>query len=126
MSQIYTIGRKNSKRADILIDNKTVSSIHAKVWYDDYSQNFWIEDLKSTNHTYIIHKGEKIMVNSPCKVFSVDSIVLGEKQIPFSYFLQSINSYKSEKREDIVEVMSVERCRACGSPKTIGRPCDKC
>ena len=126
MSKIYTIGRKNSKRADILIDNSTVSSVHAQVWYDDYSQSFWIEDLKSTNHTYIIQEGERKKVNFPCKISPVDIVVLGEKQIAFSYFIRLMNLPKNEQKENKIEGMRIERCRVCGSPKKVGQPCNKC
>jgi pSer/pThr/pTyr-binding forkhead associated (FHA) protein len=127
MSKVYTIGRESARKADILIDNSTISGVHAKIWFDESSGSFWIEDLESRNRTYIIREGSKKRVTSPKKVYSSDIIVLGRKQIPFSRFLESVNGGENRSRkESLKSTMNIERCRNCGSPKVIGQPCSKC
>lgn len=127
MSKVYTIGRENARKADILIDNSTISGLHAKIWFDDSSGSFWIEDLKSQNGTYIIREGSKSKVSFSIKVYASDVIILGKKQLPFSLFLESVSENRSRDDTDNAKsTMNIERCRNCGSPKVIGQLCNKC
>lgn len=129
----YTIGRRDANKADILIEHKTISGIHAKVWFNNSNGTFWIEDLNSLNHTYISRSGQKVQVTSSMQLLSSDIIILGTKEIPFYVILEKINSEevtpKSESydsRDSSRSVMNIERCLVCGSPKTVGQKCTKC
>lgn len=82
MTKIFIIGRNpNAASGEIPIvvndPSKKVSSNHCRVLYDN--GNFYIEDLISTNGTYV--DGEK--VNSRTRVTEASRITLGES-FPFS------------------------------------------
>lgn len=62
-----TIGR--SPQCDLMIDDNTVSSIHAQVYFDDRLQDVCIQDRDSLNglfiddkptHLNVLHDGNKI------------------------------------------------------------------
>lgn len=55
---ITRIGRLNSGNVDICINRNTVSAIHAQIIYKNRA--FYIEDLASTNGTYLNDREEKI------------------------------------------------------------------
>jgi len=127
----YTVGRRDANKADILIADKTISGIHAKIWFNGSNGSFWIEDLNSLNHTYILKNGIKKEVTFSTKISSSDSIIFGSKEIPFYIILEKINGKISsgidENINDISKsIINIERCVVCGSPKTIGQECTKC
>jgi len=129
----YTIGRRNANKADILIEHKTISGIHAKVWFDNSNGTFWIEDLNSLNHTYISRSGQKVQVTSSMQLLSSDIIIFGTKEIPFYVILEKINSEEitpksksHDSGDNSRSVINIERCLVCGSPKTVGQKCIKC
>ena len=130
MSKIYSIGREDARQANILIDNSTISGLHANIWFDESSGNFWIEDTRSRNGTFIIREGSKKKVKSPSKVYASDIVVLGKKQVPFSDFLESVNDKGKQghdnKSDSGRSVINMERCLNCMSPKVIGQECTKC
>jgi len=130
MSKIYSIGREDAREANILIDNSTISGLHANIWFDESSGNFWIEDTRSSNGTFIIREGSKKKVKSPSKVYASDIVVLGKKQVPFSDFLESVNDKGNQSHDNKSDsgrsVINMERCLNCMSPKVIGQECTKC
>lgn len=128
----YTIGRRDSNKADILIEHKTISGIHAKVWFNNSNGTFWIEDLNSLNHTYISRSGQKTKVTSSMQLLSSDIVFFGRKEIPFYVILEKINSEEltpksknNDSRDSSKSVINIERCLVCGTPKTIGQRCTK-
>ena len=126
----YTVGRRDANKADILIADKTISGVHAKIWFNSSNGSFWIEDLNSRNHTYILRSGEKVKVTSAIQLSASDIIILGLKEIPFYVILEKINNEISEiknenGRDSSRSVINIERCVVCGSPKTIGQKCTK-
>lgn len=58
----YTIGRKDS--CDLRIPLTSVSREHAVVYFDEEDREFVIEDLDSSNGTYV--NGEKITISGLC------------------------------------------------------------
>ena len=67
------LGRAASSNLDL--DDDYASSVHAKIWRDD--QSFVIEDLTSTNGTYV--NGHKI--TQPTRVNIGDVIRIGRSQM---------------------------------------------
>ncbi len=133
LKEEYLIGREDANRADILINNDTVSGLHAKIWYEESTGNFWIKDLQSFNGTYIIRDREFFKINNSSKIFPNDTIRFGNYEILFSQLLKSLESKGEQKRIKqhlkLVRKSSInkmQRCINCGSPKIINRPCSKC
>lgn len=72
-----TIGR--SKKCDIFINDKYLSKNHARIFFDE--DKFYIEDLKSTNGTYV--NGEKISSSHPVRIKDNDKISFGDVSFIF-------------------------------------------
>ncbi len=72
-----TIGR--SKKCDIYINDKYLSKNHARIFFDQ--DKFFIEDLKSTNGTYV--NGQKISSAHPVKIKDNDKISFGDVSFIF-------------------------------------------
>ncbi len=66
----YMIGR--SPKADIHIPDETVSSEHARVFYDH--KRWWLEDLGSSNGTYL----NELPLDQPVVLADQDLIRLGK------------------------------------------------
>ena len=52
------IGR-NAAAANLVLGATEVSGFHAKIWLDADHQKVWIEDLGSTNGTFVVRSGQK-------------------------------------------------------------------
>lgn len=65
----YRIGSRD-ERNDILLHSSAVSRHHARIWKE--GKEFFIEDLNSTNGTYI--NGEPVNVNEPRKLQYMDKV----------------------------------------------------
>ena len=68
--QKITIGRDATN--DCMIPNKTISNYHAKVYYK--KKQWWIEDLNSSNGTYI----NEVMLKKPTTITDGEKIQCGE------------------------------------------------
>lgn len=73
--QTVVLGR-SAKKADYIVDNPTVSSAHARIYITD--EGCFIEDLDSTNHTYI--NGVSIQPNIRLKLQTGDVIKLSNEE----------------------------------------------
>jgi hypothetical protein len=72
---------------DIVLDDKTVSTQHARLSY--HHNHWWLEDLDSTNGTFINQE----QVTSPAVMVSGDEVLLG--QVHFN-----INIAGEQRQED--------------------------
>lgn len=72
--QLLTIGRKEGN--DLVIDNPAISGSHAQIVQEE--ENFFIEDLGSTNGTYV--NGQKITRHI---LKSSDTVLIGNHTIEF-------------------------------------------
>ena len=72
-----TIGR--SKKCDIYINDKYLSKEHARIFFD--KDKFFIEDLNSTNGTFV--NGKEILSAHPVKLKDNDKISFGDVSFIF-------------------------------------------
>ena len=72
-----TIGR--SKKCDIYINDKYLSKEHARIFFD--RDKFFIEDLNSTNGTFV--NGKEITTAHPVKLKDNDKISFGDVSFIF-------------------------------------------
>ena len=73
--QTIVMGR-SGKKADCVVDNPTVSSAHARIYITD--EGCFIEDLNSTNHTYI--NGVSVQPNVRLKLQNGDILKLSDEE----------------------------------------------
>ncbi|TBW28254.1 FHA domain-containing protein [Gramella sp. KN1008] len=92
----FYIGR-NSKN-DLHLASPSVSGEHAKVSISDDYQSYTIEDLNSTNGTYI--NGQAVAKKELSKK---DKIVFGDKEVQTEEFFEKIKAFIHEKRTDFSE-----------------------
>jgi len=65
---------KSRKSADCIIDDSTISRVHLRI--NEESDGYYIEDLNSTNGTFL--NGEKVKPHMPLKITVGDSIRLSK------------------------------------------------
>ncbi len=126
MMKHYIIGRKSAHKADILVDDKSISARHAELSVGSNSQ-IMIRDLDSSNGTSIIREGKKMLVlNQNIQVHKSDIVIFGTKNFSVSDF---INSYLKNVQAVQNANSSNERymrCPMCGSITPHGHPCVEC
>lgn len=126
MMKQYIIGRKSAHKADILIDDKSISASHAEISVGSDLQ-ITIRDLDSSNGTSIIREGKKMrVINQNIQIHQSDIVVFGSKSFSVSDF---INSYlKNAKAAGSINSSNVRymRCPMCGSITPHGHPCVEC
>jgi len=71
------VGR--GKGSDLVLPEPTISRAHAAVGYDADTQSFFVEDLESTNGTYV--NGAQI---GHCRLKSDDQLQMGKLLIRFT------------------------------------------
>lgn len=102
----FYIGR-NSKN-DLQLASPSVSGEHAKVYISKDYQNYTIEDLNSTNGTYI--NGQAIVKKELSKK---DKIVFGDEEVQTEEFFDKIAAFIHERRtdfsEEFTELQDLER-----------------
>ncbi|KPA13563.1 Forkhead-associated domain protein [Candidatus Magnetomorum sp. HK-1] len=92
-NNVITVGRDDKN--DIVIDYPQVSSIHAKFIIDE-SGNIYLEDLESTNGTYINNR----RIKTVSKVHLEDNILFGSISFNMKIlepWLNSKSAYESDK-----------------------------
>lgn len=62
--------------ADIIVNDKSVSRMHAKIYRPNNSDDLWIQDLNSTNGTYV--NGKRLMPNEEISLKEDDEISFGK------------------------------------------------
>jgi len=77
----YEIVLGRSKTADVLIDDKTVSSKHMSITYDGL--NVYIVDLGSTNGTKL--NGSDVTPRQSIQINSGDSVLMGKTTLTFRF-----------------------------------------
>ncbi len=80
-----TIGK--AYQNSIVLDQNDISRNHARIYFDDLAQRYFLEDLRSSNGTYL--DGEKIYENEPLS--NIHVITLGER---LEFFFQVLNNEK--------------------------------
>lgn len=80
MSESYLIG--TAPACDIRIEDKYASARHARVWRDDLGK-VWVEDLGSTNGTWLdkLYTGRRVY--GPTRIFFGDVLFVGRTAIPW-------------------------------------------
>jgi hypothetical protein len=99
----FYIGRNNDN--DLKLVSPTVSGEHARILISDDYQSFILEDLDSTNGTYI--NGQAIAKKQLSKK---DKIILGKEKIQAEKLFKEIESFIHYKRTDFSkEFLSLQR-----------------
>ncbi|QCB93286.1 FHA domain-containing protein [Cellulomonas shaoxiangyii] len=78
MSASYTVGR--SPQADIHVDDEYASPLHARLYQDDAGQ-VWVEDLASTNGTFV--NDVRAPLGTPVRVGPGDTVRVGRTALPW-------------------------------------------
>lgn len=90
-NNIWSIGRADAKKCDILLNHSTVSSTHAKLSFEN--GKYFLVDNNSTNGTYILRNNQKIILNKKTEILPNDSIYIGQYKIDTMGLIElSINS----------------------------------
>jgi pSer/pThr/pTyr-binding forkhead associated (FHA) protein len=93
--KIIRIGR--SPENDIIIQDKTVSAHHLILSKDEVG-NFWMEDIGSTNGTFL---NQAFIQNQKIQIQSNDVIKIGETVLQWqNYFIENATPSDSPKIED--------------------------
>jgi ABC-type multidrug transport system ATPase subunit/pSer/pThr/pTyr-binding forkhead associated (FHA) protein len=95
LKKSFLIGR--SSEADIKVDDPTVSRKHARLYQE--GTEFWIEDLQSTNGTFL--NGERIF--GKVKLKETDTIYVGLHQFKFNEKPKDLN------KEPAIQAINVEK-----------------
>jgi pSer/pThr/pTyr-binding forkhead associated (FHA) protein len=98
------IGR--SPDAAIRVDDDYTSPRHARVWQDEHGQA-WIEDLGSTNGTWIRRPSGAVRVGGPTKIYPGDEIGIGRTSLPWKAGGGRLNREEAET----LAVYNAERAR---------------
>ena len=121
-----TIGRKSAHKADILIDDKSISARHAELSVGLNSQ-VMIRDLGSSNGTAVIREGNKMLVNQQnMSVHTSDIFVFGSKNLSVADFLSTYLKNAGAAQSVNASNKRYMRCPMCGSITPHGHPCIEC
>ena len=129
MGKQYIVGRKDARKADILIDDKTISGRHAELSISSNNE-ISVRDLGSSNGTFIVRGGKRIAISQQnVSVMSSDILIFGSKSFSVSEFMAT--QLKGANTENGVTPMSSDkkrymRCPMCGSVTPHGHPCVEC
>ena len=86
----FYIGRSTTN--DLVVDDEQVSGQHASLFYRE--DTFWVEDLKSTNGTYV--NGKRIDQSVPLK--DEDLIKIGAMILRFGSFETLMDEEQKDRR----------------------------
>jgi len=128
MSQEFTIGRDDSKeQADIQLSGAHISGMHAMMRIDD-NGHLWIKDINSLNGTWVTNRGAKRKIDtSYAQVRSGETLSLGGEEYAVDYLFSLLPSRPAPILEKKIEgTQGMMRCKHCGTPTPIGKPCTKC
>lgn len=126
MSQEFTIGRDNARKADILLPGSTISALHAKIGIDS-SGRVWIADTGSRNGTELISMGIKRSIGStPEYVKSGAILAFGGVEYSIDKLFALLPSIPPQPTPNNNSTQAWIRCTHCGSVTFPGKPCIKC
>lgn len=129
----YTIGR--SRQCHLVLGDKSVSSIHAKLTFTKDGR-IKLTDMGSTNGTYRFD-GKRFVGITDSYVSPTDVVKFGTTEMPVRSMLEALHllSPPSDKKEGgsggdaverkIVKSKKLVRCQ-CGNVKAPGKPCSVC
>ncbi len=115
-SIVWSIGRRDVGRCDILLDGSTISGVHASLNYMD--GKFYLIDNMSRNDSYLIRNGVKIALEKHTEILPNDAIVFGASEFGFDELLEGTS--RSRGRE--VRVLSVSSGRDISKPTPKPKP----
>jgi pSer/pThr/pTyr-binding forkhead associated (FHA) protein len=101
----YLIGRKSVAKADILLDNDTVSAHHASFFKQ--GSDYVVEDSGSTNGTFV--NGKKV---SQSVITAHDTLHFGEYRSSLQELITLSSIDSEEKVKD--SVVAKQKCPDCG------------
>jgi pSer/pThr/pTyr-binding forkhead associated (FHA) protein len=135
--QKHSIGRKSSGKADILLDDQTVSSLHA--YFKFSGGNFSIQDISSTNGTFVQRGGSKERVVTK-ELRPGDIIYFGKYKLSLDELISLANKPVAEvkneaKKQELrsesrptgaKQPRKKQKCIECGMVITAGEQCPYC
>jgi pSer/pThr/pTyr-binding forkhead associated (FHA) protein len=81
VSEAYTFG--TAADCDIRIVDPYASPHHARAWRDPHG-NVWVDDLGSTNGTWVIHNGVRYRAQPRLPLEPGDTLVIGRTRLPWT------------------------------------------
>ena len=111
----FTVG--SNEGCDLVLHNESISRAHAKIYFNDDS--VLIEDLNSTNGTFVLHGGEFKRIRS-AKIKRDTIVRFGNKSegIAIGEVIDEYIQVKEKNKKDIskrVKSEGMKRCSECGS-----------
>lgn len=76
--QEWVVGKENT--CDVRVEDIYVSNRHAIVHIDN-EYNYWVQDLGSTNGTWIRRGTDTIRVYTPRRIYQGDTLIIGRSEI---------------------------------------------
>jgi pSer/pThr/pTyr-binding forkhead associated (FHA) protein len=119
--QRYLIGRDPG--CAIPIADDSISRRHAQITLD--GSHIRVEDVGSSNGTFLIRQGQKKKIQAEETVFSTDTLQFGEVQLTVKDLLESIQPASSPALPNPAAPSSMIRC-ACGMVKPQSQKCPGC
>ncbi len=111
----FTIG--SGEGCDLVLNEKGLSRVHAKIYYS--GESVLIEDLNSTNGTFVLYNGEFKRIRS-AKIKMETIVRLGDRLdgIAVGKIIDEYIQKRERERKDIskrVKAVGLKRCSECGS-----------
>lgn len=119
--QRYLIGRDPG--CAIPIADDSISRRHAQIAVD--GSQIRVEDVGSSNGTFLIRQGRKKKIDAEETVFATDTLQFGEVQLSVKDLLESIQPASSPPLPNPAAPSSMIRC-SCGMVKPQGQKCPGC
>jgi len=113
---VWSIGRRDSKRCDILLDGNTISKVHASLNY--MNGKFYLIDNMSTNGSYLIRNGANIILSTHTELFPDDIIVFGANRFSFDDLLEGTTQSKGRE----VRVLTISSGQNLNKPTPKPKP----
>lgn len=99
---VWSIGRKDARRCDVLLDGDTISAVQASLNYMD--GKFYLIDNMSRNGSYLIRGGNKILLDKHTEVLPNDAIIFGASEFSFDELLR----VSSQSEGHAVRVLTIK------------------
>jgi len=138
----WSIGRANVNKCDILIENDTVSGVHATL--NLINRSYYIVDNGSMNGTYVINNADEQEANTFIKLSNGDFIKFGNAKFTYQKLIES-SSYstgatirdfekkygKSNNQKEKIEQKEEPKgkkifCKECMNVAYKGQECKDC
>lgn len=109
-STVWSIGRRDADRCDVLLDGDTISAVQASLNYMD--GKFYLIDNMSRNGSYLIRGSNKILLDKHTEVLPNDAIIFGASEFSFDELLK----VSSQSEGHAVRVLTIKDAESKPAP----------